>query len=233
MTPPFLPGEIDLLQAINGAHSPLWDAAMYLISNVGGWSWPVLALIVYLCWRKPKSEALLLLVMVGLCVACGDLLSSGVAKPFFARFRPTHTPGVMEQLHLVYGYQGKLYGFFSGHSANYTAVATLLCLTFRRRYFTLVLGTLVAWVVYSRMYIGAHFLSDCLVGILVGLLIGYGVYRLYLIIRQRLLMTGHRPVADIFSPGIDALTLALALNIPLTLMIALQITRILGMVGAL
>ena len=36
MTPPFLPGEVALLRAINGAHSPFWDAAMFLISKRRG-----------------------------------------------------------------------------------------------------------------------------------------------------------------------------------------------------
>ena len=81
MTPPFLPGEVALLRAINGAHSPFWDAAMFLISNVGAWTFPAIALLIFLFYRRPKSEAVLLLLMVGLCVALGDILSSTLAKP--------------------------------------------------------------------------------------------------------------------------------------------------------
>lgn len=233
MTPPFLPGEVALLQAINGAHSPFLDAAMYLISNVGAWTFPAIALLLFLFYRRPKSEVLLLLLMVGLCVAVGDFLSSWVAKPFFARLRPTHTPWLQESLHYVYGYHGKPYGFFSGHSANYTAVATLLCLTFKDRRFTAVLSLLVAWVIYSRIYIAAHFLSDCLVGILVGLGVGYGGYRLYLYLRSRLLATGYRATQEIYREGMLLLVTALWVSIPVTLMMAVQVTRILRMVGAL
>ena len=233
MTPPFLPGEVALLRAINGAHSPFWDAAMFLISNVGAWTFPAIALLIFLFYRRPKSEAILLLLMVGLCVAVGDVLSSTLAKPFFERLRPTHTPWLQESLHYVYGYHGKLYGFFSGHSANYTAVATFLCLTFRDRRITAVLSLLVTWVIYSRMYIGAHFLSDCLVGILVGLAVGYGVYRLYLYIRGRVLATGYRAPQEIYYEGMLALVCALWVSIPVTLMMAVQVTRILRMVGAL
>ena len=132
MTPPFLPGEVALLRAINGAHSPFWDAAMFLISNVGAWTFPAIALLIFLFYRRPKSEAILLLLMVGLCVAVGDVLSSTLAKPFFERLRPTHTPGLQESLHYVYGYHGKLYGFFSGHSANYTVGGYLPLLDLQR-----------------------------------------------------------------------------------------------------
>ena len=55
MTPPFLPGEVALLRAINGAHSPFWDAAMFLISNVGAWTFPAIALLIFLFYRRPKS----------------------------------------------------------------------------------------------------------------------------------------------------------------------------------
>ena len=217
MTPPFLPGEVALLRAINGAHSPFWDAAMFLISNVGAWTFPAIALLIFLFYRRPKSEAILLLLMVGLCVAVGDVLSSTLAKPFFERLRPTHTPWLQESLHYVYGYHGKLYGFFSGHSANYTAVATFLCLTFRDRRFTAVLSLF----------------SDCLVGILVGLAVGYAVYRLYLYIRGRVLATGYRAPQEIYHEGMLALVCALWVSIPVTLMMAVQVTRILRMVGAL
>ena len=230
MTPPFLPGEIALLKAINGAHSPYWDAVMYLISNVGAWAYPALALLIFLFWKRPKQEALLILLMIGLCIAIGDGLSSWLAKPFFARFRPTHTPGLAEQLHQVYGYRGALYGFFSGHSANYTAVATLLCLIFRDRRFTGIIALLVGWVIYSRMYLGAHFLSDCLVGILVGLSVGYAVYQIYLSLRLRLLNRGHRPPEEVFHSGIGYFSYALWCTIPIVLMMALQVERIVRMV---
>ena len=226
MTPPFLPGEVALLRAINGAHSPFWDAAMFLISNVGAWTFPAIALLIFLFYRRPKSEAILLLLMVGLCVAVGDVLSSTLAKPFFERLRPTHTPWLQESLHYVYGYHGKLYGFFSGHTANYTAVATLLCLTFRNRAFTGAVSLLVGWVIYSRIYIGAHFPSDCLMGLAVGLTIGWLVYKLYSSLRQQFLATRYKTTPELYREGIGYLALALILSIPITLAFALEITRL-------
>ena len=151
---------------------------MFLISNVGAWALPAIALLIYLFWKRPKSEALLVLLMIGLCILFGDFLSSWVAKPFFSRFRPTHTPELQETLHYVYGYHGKLYGFFSGHSANYAAVATFLCLVLRRRF----------------------------------------------------LATGYRDPREIFHEGTVYFVCALWISIPVTLMMALQVTRILRMV---
>ena len=135
-----------------------------------------------------------------------------------------------EQLHQVFGYRGAYYGFFSGHSANYTAVATFLCLIFRDRRFTVIIALLVGWVVYSRMYLGAHFLSDCLVGILVGLSVGYAVYQIYLRLRPRLLNRGHRPPEEVFHSGIGYFSYALWFTIPIILMMALQVERIVRMV---
>ena len=96
--------------------------------------------------------------------------------------------------------------------------------------FTGVLSLLVGWVIYSRMYIGAHFFSDCLAGVLVGLLVGYLVYRLYLSLRSRFLATGYRDPREVFREGTLYLACALWVSIPVTLMMALQVTRILRMV---
>ena len=92
------------------------------------------------------------------------------------------------------------------------------------------ISLLVGWVIYSRMYIGAHFLSDCLAGVLVGLLVGYLVYRIYLALRRRLLATGYRDPREIFHEGTVYFVCALWVSIPVTLMMALQVTRILRMV---
>ena len=83
------------------------------------------------------------------------------------------------------------------------------------------------------MYIAAHFLSDCLVGVLVGLAVGYGVYLLYLYLRSRILATGYRTTQEIYREGMLLLVTALWVSIPVTLMMAVQVTRILRMVGAL
>lgn len=225
---PFIPGEISLLKSINGSHSAYWDAAMWLISNFASWVFPALALLIFLFWKRPKSEAILLLMAIGLCIALGDILSSQLAKPFFARLRPTHTPWLEGDLHSVFGYRGHLYGFFSGHSANYVAVATLLVLTFRNRLFAFLLALLVGWVIYSRIYIGAHFPSDCLTGIIVGLLIGGLVYRLYRALRHNILSTGYHSTGEIFRQGIGFLNAALFLTIPLTLAFALEVMRLMA-----
>ena len=102
ISPPFISGELDLLRAINGCHSPYWDAAMWAISHFAAWVFPSIALFFFLFWRRPKSEAVLLLLCIGLCVAIGDVLSSHIAKPFFERLRPTHTPELQDSLHYVY-----------------------------------------------------------------------------------------------------------------------------------
>ena len=62
---------------------------------------------------------------------------------------------------------------------------------------------------------------------------GYSVYRLYLYIRGRVLATGYRAPQEIYHEGMLTLVCALWVSIPVTLMMAVQVTRILRMVGAL
>ena len=84
----------------------------------------------------------------------------------------------------------------------------------------------MGWVIYSRIYIGAHFPSDCLMGLAVGLTIGWLVYKLYSYLRQQFLATRYKTTPELYREGIGYLALALILSIPITLAFALEITRL-------
>lgn len=231
LTPPLLPGEDKLLSAINAWHSPMADSFMYMISNVGAWLPVVLVLLYYIFYRKPWQEAVLLLVCIGLCVLIGDRLSSGFAKPYFARPRPTHWEGLRDSLHIVFGYRGREFGFFSGHATNFFAVAMLLSRLIRQRLVSVLLFSLVALVAYSRMYMGVHFFSDILTGTVIGLIIGYGASRLYEYLRQRLSPEGNASVAQVYARGVQMLLVALIAFLPILLAYSWQSARILKMLG--
>lgn len=227
MTLPLLPYEVDLLYWLHSLHTPIGDAFMYLISGAGAWLPIGVCLVVYLGYRKPWREVLLLLAGVALCVLICDQVSSSIAKPLFARPRPTHYEGIAEHLQLVYNYRGGLYGFFSSHAANFTAVAWLLASQLRSRRFSVMMVLLIGLVCLSRIYIGAHFLSDVLAGITLGLVVGVGVSSLVCYLR-RYLPTGGIPVEVLYRPGRIALERSLYWVIPLLMVGAVQIVVILG-----
>lgn len=189
--PPFLPGEVGALLWINHHRSPFLDAFMYMISQPWAWMPLALALIVYLFYKRPWQEGALVLLGMILVILLCDGLSSHIAKPLFARPRPSHYSGIASEVILTYHYRGGLYGFFSGHAANYFGIVSFLSLVFRRRLTSVLLFTLAVIVAYSRLYLGVHFISDILAGIFVGLGTGYIVYLVYSWLRRRFHLRGY------------------------------------------
>ena len=112
-------------------------------------------------------------------IRCGsglsDFICSGVLKPLVCRLRPTHEPA-LDPLHLVYGYTGGRYGFCSSHAANTMAVGMLFSLLYKNNLATASLMAWVAFVSYSRMYLGVHYPSDIICGLAVGVLWAALVY---------------------------------------------------------
>ena len=160
----------DILFWINGHYSEWLDVFMWYISKSSTWI-PLYVLLVGLIAYKYRNWRTVLIILIGFGVAVGlsDYICSGVLKPIVCRLRPTHEPAI-GSLHLVRGYVGGLYGFCSSHAANTMAVGLLFSLLYKNKYATAGLMTWVALNCYSRIYLGAHYPSDIMVGLIVGCL---------------------------------------------------------------
>ena len=177
--------ERELFFFLNGSDSALLDNFFYIFTNK--WTW----LIFYLCflwvfiYKKNWKEIVCVLVAVIFVVLFADQISSGFFKPFFHRFRPTHHPDFMDQVKIVFNYRAGPYGFISSHAANSFGFATFCALIFRNKLFTFTIFLFAFLNAYSRIYIGVHFISDIIVGALVGMLIGGSIYLIYNQIRHK------------------------------------------------
>ena len=158
----------DILLWINGHYEGWLDEVMWTVSAAKTWAWLYVALVILLI-RKFRNWKLVLLILVGFGIAVGlsDYLCSGILKPLVCRLRPTHEPA-LDPLHLVRGYTGGLYGFCSSHAANTMAVALLFSLLYKDARATVSLMAWVALNCYSRMYLGVHYPSDIIAGLLIG-----------------------------------------------------------------
>ena len=182
--------EIDTqcLLAINGWHAPWADNVMWGISAKATWIPLYLLLIGLLVWRyrKPASRSMkwlqkvpvcvVLIVVIAAAIGLADFIASGILKEWVARPRPTRVPELEGLLHLVNGYRSGRFGFVSSHAANTMACALLFSLIWRNKIATIGLMLWVAMNCYSRMYLGVHYPTDILGGLIVGSLVAVAAY---------------------------------------------------------
>jgi undecaprenyl-diphosphatase len=90
-------------------------------------------------------------------------------------------------VHIVNCHCGGLYGFVSSHAANSFNVAVLSILFIRERWFSVLMITWAVVVGYSRIYLGVHYPGDVLCGSILGVLIGWSSYRLYLMAEKKIM----------------------------------------------
>lgn len=172
---------------LNGSNSVTMDNFMWLISNKFVWIPLIISLLIALFYKKNWKEALLVILMIVIVITICDQVCSSIFKPVFHRFRPTHHPDFMDEVKTVFGYKGGLYGFASSHASNAFGVAMFTSLLFRVRIFTVSIFCFAFLNAYSRVYLGVHFISDVVVGALVGIIAGILCYKLYLLGRKHIL----------------------------------------------
>lgn len=171
--------------SVNGSDSLYWDGVAKLYTSIFIWI-PLALFAVFMIIRNVDIKRLIpVLLLVVITVVLCDQLSSGLAKPYFARLRPTRDPAILDAVDTVNGYRGGLYGFFSGHAANSFGLAVLFIWIVRDWWFGL---SVIAWASLNsliRTYLGVHFIGDIVVGMLVGCLVGSLVYWTYRLFSQK------------------------------------------------
>ena len=123
--------------------------------------------------------------MISLTFSLSDRISVMAFKDVFLRLRPSHEPGLRELLNFYTQpngeyYMGGKFGFVSSHAANFAGITTFIILNFKPQRFilyTLLLTHLL--VIYSRVYLGVHYVADVAVGTVLGVVCGWLVYQVY------------------------------------------------------
>lgn len=187
-----LPAERDLFLALNGSESPFLDDMMWTISGRFIWI-PLMLFILFIFFYQTRpKEAILVTLFFILVIVAADQISSSFFKPFFERFRPTHHPDFKDMVDIVNNYRGGRFGFISGHATNSFALATFLSLVFKNRLLTISVFLWATINSYTRIYLGVHFISDIVAGMIVGTLVGFIMYSLYGALRRKIV---HPPLS--------------------------------------
>jgi len=182
--------EIDqeLFLYLNQLGIPAWDQ-FWLIATEKWASLPLYVFLMLLIYKALGWKRLILIcVLIAAMITITDQ-SSNISKAYFERLRPCHED-FMEYGRFIAVRCGK-YGFFSAHAASTFALATFLSLLLRSayKYLPFVLFIWSSTATYSRIYIGVHYPTDIIIGILYGCIVGSLIYILYKLVSQRLFNT--------------------------------------------
>lgn len=113
------------------------------------------------------------------CVLFADGLVDGIIKQLAERWRPSNDPTFKYMVQVVDDIRPKGYSFCSAHAANTMSLAVFFSLLIRSKLLTI---TLVIWSLincWTRLYLGVHYPSDILCGMIIGIIVGILVYLLY------------------------------------------------------
>lgn len=150
---------------IKKLHSKTNNRIMTFITHLGtgGFVWFALALPMLLT-RSMREAAVNLMFALLINLFMGEIL----IKHIVARVRPSETLPEEEQIVK----RPKYYSFPSGHSSAAFAVAAVTIVRCPPYIFIPVIIVAI-FIAFSRLYLRVHYLSDVVVGILLGLVCGF------------------------------------------------------------
>jgi undecaprenyl-diphosphatase len=173
--------DLALLHFFNGSQSAIYDQFILTLTN--GLTWIPLYIALFIMVLKNNESMSQIFIIVG-CCALGVIFSAGLddllIKPLVARPRPTQDLVVKYTIDTALGYRESNFSFFSAHAANTFTVAIYMIFLVRNRAFTIAMALWSLFNCYTRLYLGVHYPSDILCGLLFGAVVGSVAYWLHL-----------------------------------------------------
>lgn len=172
--------DMQVLSLFNGSDNIMLDQMVQILTS--GLTWiPLYVMLFFVVMRNNETMGQIALVVGSaiFCVLFADGLVDGIIKQLAERWRPSNDPTFKYMVQVVDDIRPKGYSFCSAHAANTMSLAVFFSLLIRSK---LLMITLVIWSLincWTRLYLGVHYPSDILCGMIVGIIVGILVYLLY------------------------------------------------------
>ncbi len=161
---------------LNGLGNENWDSFWLLITNQFVWIPLYLFFLILLYRYLGQQNFLYCLIFIILLVAFSDQISNFV-KNTVERTRPNNNSDLRNFIRISLHPTG--FGFYSGHASTSMAVTTFLYLTLKNYYqYALLFFVWPILFAYSRIYVGVHYPSDIVVGLIIGFALGVLFYKI-------------------------------------------------------
>ena len=178
---------MQVLSLFNGSDNIMLDQMVQILTS--GLTWiPLYVMLFFVVMRNNETIGQIALVVGSaiFCVLFADGLVDGIIKQLAERWRPSNDPTFKYMVQVVDDIRPKGYSFCSAHAANTMSLAVFFSLLIRSKMLTI---TLVIWSLincWTRLYLGVHYPSDILCGMIIGIIVGILVYLLYYKIYRRI-----------------------------------------------
>ena len=179
--------DMQVLSLFNGSDNIMLDQMVQILTS--GLTWiPLYVMLFFVVMRNNETMGQIALVVGSaiFCVLFADGQVDGIIKQLAERWRPSNDPTFKYMVQVVDDIRPKGYSFCSAHAANTMSLAVFFSLLIRSKMLTI---TLVIWSLincWTRLYLGVHYPSDILCGMIIGIIVGILVYLLYYKIYRRI-----------------------------------------------
>ena len=151
-----------------GLQNGLLDWLIPIITDPYSWGPLMFLFAAALILMDPKKGVMVIVLSVA-AVALSDMITHQVFKAYFERVRPC---GSLPDVHLLVGCTNS-YSLPSSHVVNSFTLSVVMSWHYRKLMIPIMACALL--VAFSRIYVGVHFPTDVLAGMIIGIGFGLGI----------------------------------------------------------
>ncbi len=171
--------DTELFLYLNNLGSSTWDGFWLFVTHRFSWVPLYLILLGVILYKRGLKKGFIILLFFILLITIVDQTSYHFFKNGLQRLRPCYNENILGMFRLVKDGCGGKFGFFSSHASNSFAFITFITALFQRKMFTWIMVFWACMVSYSRVYVGVHYPLDIICGSLYGILIGFGIKKIF------------------------------------------------------